>query len=76
MLVTKKIKEERTNLVIDNLSSAIENEKERLERIIKKRRSLSIMDFIGNIYIFRASKNLLFEKELEKFKQDMYIYGK
>ncbi|WP_276509069.1 hypothetical protein [Streptobacillus felis] len=36
MIVTKKIKEERVDLVIDNLNSSVESEKETLEYILKK----------------------------------------
>ena len=77
MLVSEKIREERINLVINNLDFAIKDEKESLEYIFKKKGDpLICMKFIGKIYLYGASKNLLFEKDLEKFKQDMYIYGK
>lgn len=75
MLVNEKIREERIDLVVDNLEFAIKYEEERLKGILNKE-SLSIIGFVGDIYRFRGSKNLLFEKDLEKFKQDMYIYGK
>ena len=77
MLVNDKVKEERINLVISNLDYAIKDEKESLEYVLKKLGNpLICMKFIGKIYLYGASKNLLFEKDLEKFKQDMYIYGK
>ena len=77
MLVNDKVKEERINLVISNLDYAIKDEKESLEYVLKKLGDpLICMKFIGDIYLYSASKNLLFEKDLEKFKQDMYIYGK
>lgn len=77
MLVNDKVKEERINLVISNLDYAIEDEKESLEYVLKKLGDpLICISFIGKIYLYGASKNLLFEKDLEKFKQDMYIYGK
>ena len=77
MLVNDKVKEERINLVISNLDYAIKDEKESLEYVLKKLGNpLICMKFIGDIYLYSASKNLLFEKDLEKFKQDMYIYGK
>ena len=77
MLVNDKVKEERINLVISNLDYAIKDEKESLEYVLKKLGNpLICMRFIGDIYLYSASKNLLFEKDLEKFKQDMYIYGK
>ena len=77
MLVNNKVKEERINLVISNLDYAIKDEKESLEYVLKKLGNpLICMKFIGDIYLYGASKNLLFEKDLEKFKQDMYIYGK
>ena len=77
MLVNNKVKEERINLVISNLDYAIKDEKESLEYVLKKLgNSLICMKFIGDKYLYGASKNLLFEKDLEKFKQDMYIYGK
>ena len=77
MLVNDKVKEERINLVISNLDYAIKDEKESLEYVLKKLGDpLICISFIGKIYLYGASKNLLFEKDLEKFKQDMYIYGK
>ena len=77
MLVNDKVKEERINLVISNLDYAIKDEKESLEYVLKKLGDpLICISFIGDIYLYGASKNLLFEKDLEKFKQDMYIYGK
>ena len=77
MLVNDKVKEERINLVISNLDYAIKDEKESLEYVLKKLGNpLICMKFIGDKYLYSASKNLLFEKDLEKFKQDMYIYGK
>ena len=77
MLVNDKVKEERINLVISNLDYAIKDEKESLEYVLKKLGDpLICMRFIGDKYLYGASKNLLFEKDLEKFKQDMYIYGK
>ena len=77
MLVNDKVKEERINLVISNLDYAIKDEKESLEYVLKKLGNpLICMKFIGDKYLYGASKNLLFEKDLEKFKQDMYIYGK
>ena len=77
MLVNDKVKEERINLVISNLDYAIKDEKESLEYVLKKLGDpLICMKFIGDKYLYSASKNLLFEKDLEKFKQDMYIYGK
>ena len=77
MLVSEKIREERINLVISNLDYAIKDEKESLEYVLKKLGNpLICMKFIGDKYLYGASKNLLFEKDLEKFKQDMYIYGK
>ncbi|WP_455515123.1 Imm49 family immunity protein [Pseudostreptobacillus sp.] len=77
MLVSEKIREERINLVISNLDYAIKDEKESLEYVLKKLGDpLICISFIGKIYLYGASKNLLFEKDLEKFKQDMYIYGK
>ena len=77
MLVNDKVKEERINLVISNLDYAIKDEKESLEYVLKKLGNpLICISFIGDIYLYSASKNLLFEKDLEKFKQDMYIYGK
>ena len=77
MLVNDKVKEERINLVISNLDYAIKDEKESLEYVLKKLGNpLICMRFIGDKYLYGASKNLLFEKDLEKFKQDMYIYGK
>ena len=77
MLVNNKVKEERINLVISNLDYAIKDEKESLEYVLKKLGNpLICMKFIGDKYLYGASKNLLFEKDLEKFKQDMYIYGK
>ena len=77
MLVNNKVKEERINLVISNLDYAIKDEKESLEYVLKKLGNpLICISFIGDKYLYSASKNLLFEKDLEKFKQDMYIYGK
>ena len=77
MLVNDKVKEERINLVISNLDYAIKDEKESLEYVLKKLGDpLICISFIGKIYLYGASKNLLFEKDLEKFKHDMYIYGK
>ena len=77
MLVNDKVKEERINLVISNLDYAIKDEKESLEYVLKKLGNpLICISFIGDKYLYGASKNLLFEKDLEKFKQDMYIYGK
>lgn len=77
MFVSEKIREERINLVISNLDFAIKDEKESLEYVLKKLGNpLICMKFIGDKYLYSASKNLLFEKDLEKFKQDMYIYGK
>ena len=77
MLVSEKIREERINLVISNLDYAIKDEKESLEYVLKKLGNpLICISFIGDKYLYGASKNLLFEKDLEKFKQDMYIYGK
>ena len=50
---------------------------ERINIVISKLGDpLICMKFIGDKYLYSASKNLLFEKDLEKFKQDMYIYGK
>ncbi len=77
MFVSEKIREERINLVISNLDFAIKDEKESLEYVLKKMGDpLICIKFIGKIYLYGASKNLLFEKDLERFKQDMYIYGK
>ena len=77
MLVNDKVKEERINLVISNLDYAIKDEKESLEYVLKKMGDpLICIKFIGKIYLYGASKNLLFENDLERFKQDMYIYGK
>ena len=77
MLVSEKIREERIELINSNISVCLDNTERWLKCIKEKRgNTLICMKFIGDLYLYGASKNLLFEKDLEKFKQDMYIYGK
>ena len=77
MLVNNKVKEERIELINSNIRVFLDNTERWLKYIKKKQGDpLICMKFIGKIYLYGASKNLLFEKDLEKFKQDMYIYGK
>lgn len=77
MLVNEKIMEERIELLNSNIRAAL-GATERRFKLIKEKQGnpLSCIGGLGDIYIYGASKNLLFEKNLEKFKQDMYIYGK
>ena len=77
MLVNDKVKEERIELINSNIRVFLDNTERWLKYIKEKQGDpLICMEFIGDIYLYGASKNLLFEKDLEKFKQDMYIYGK
>ena len=77
MLVNDKVKEERIELINSNIRVFLDNTERWLKYIKEKQGNpLICMKFIGDIYLYGASKNLLFEKDLEKFKQDMYIYGK
>ena len=77
MLVSEKIREERIELINSNIRVFLDNTERWLKYIKEKQGNpLICMKFIGDIYLYGASKNLLFEKDLEKFKQDMYIYGK
>ena len=77
MLVNDKVKEERIELINSNIRVFLDNTERWLKYIKEKQGDpLICMKFIGDIYLYGASKNLLFEKDLEKFKQDMYIYGK
>lgn len=77
MLVNDKVKEERIELINSNIRVFLDNTERWLKYIKEKQGDpLICMKFIGKIYLYGASKNLLFEKDLEKFKQDMYIYGK
>ena len=77
MLVSEKIREERIELINSNIRVFLDNTERWLKYIKEKQGDpLICMKFIGGIYLYSASKNLLFEKDLEKFKQDMYIYGK
>ena len=77
MLVSEKIREERIELINSNIRVFLDNTERWLKYIKEKQGDpLICMKFIGDIYLYGASKNLLFEKDLEKFKQDMYIYGK
>ena len=77
MLVNNKVKEERIELINSNIRVFLDNTERWLKYIKEKQGNpLICMKFIGDIYLYGASKNLLFEKDLEKFKQDMYIYGK
>ena len=77
MLVSEKIREERIELINSNIRDFLDNTERWLKYIKEKQGNpLICMKFIGDIYLYGASKNLLFEKDLEKFKQDMYIYGK
>ena len=77
MLVNDKVKEERIELINSNIRVFLDNTERWLKYIKEKQGNpLICISFIGKIYLYGASKNLLFEKDLEKFKQDMYIYGK
>ena len=77
MFVSEKIREERIELINSNIRVFLDNTERWLKYIKEKQGDpLICMKFIGGIYLYSASKNLLFEKDLEKFKQDMYIYGK
>ena len=77
MLVNDKVKEERIELINSNIRVFLDNTERWLKYIKEKQGDpLICMKFIGDKYLYSASKNLLFEKDLEKFKQDMYIYGK
>ena len=77
MLVNDKVKEERIELINSNIRVFLDNTERWLKYIKEKQGDpLICMEFIGDKYLYGASKNLLFEKDLEKFKQDMYIYGK
>ena len=77
MLVNDKVKEERIELINSNIRVFLDNTERWLKYIKEKQGNpLICIKFIGDIYLYGASKNLLFEKDLEKFKQDMYIYGK
>ena len=77
MLVNDKVKEERIELINSNIRVFLDNTERWLKYIKEKQGNpLICMKFIGDIYLYGASKNLLFEKDLEIFKQDMYIYGK
>ena len=77
MFVSEKIREERIELINSNIRVFLDNIERWLKYIKEKQGNpLICMKFIGDIYLYGASKNLLFEKDLEKFKQDMYIYGK
>ena len=77
MFVSEKIREERIELINSNIRVFLDNTERWLKYIKEKQGNpLICMKFIGDIYLYGASKNLLFEKDLEKFKQDMYIYGK
>ena len=77
MLVNDKVKEERIELINSNIRVFLDNTERWLKYIKEKQGDpLICMKFIGDKYLYGASKNLLFEKDLEKFKQDMYIYGK
>ena len=77
MFVSEKIREERIELINSNIRVFLDNTERWLKYIKEKQGDpLICMKFIGKIYLYGASKNLLFEKDLEKFKQDMYIYGK
>ena len=77
MLVSEKIREERIELINSNIRVFLDNTERWLKYIKEKQGNpLICISFIGDIYLYSASKNLLFEKDLEKFKQDMYIYGK
>ena len=77
MLVNDKVKEERIELINSNIRVFLDNTERWLKYIKEKQGNpLICMKFIGDKYLYGASKNLLFEKDLEKFKQDMYIYGK
>ena len=77
MLVSEKIREERIELINSNIRVFLDNTERWLKYIKEKQGNpLICISFIGDKYLYSASKNLLFEKDLEKFKQDMYIYGK
>ena len=77
MFVSEKIREERIELINSNIRVFLDNTERWLKYIKEKQGNpLICISFIGKIYLYGASKNLLFEKDLEKFKQDMYIYGK
>ena len=77
MFVSEKIREERIELINSNIRVFLDNTERWLKYIKEKQGNpLICMKFIGDKYLYGASKNLLFEKDLEKFKQDMYIYGK
>lgn len=77
MLVNDKLKQERIELINCNIKVALDVNESRLKYIKEKQGNpLACISGLGDVYLFGASKNLLFEKDLEKFKQDMYIYGK
>lgn len=77
MLVNQKIKEERIELVLSNVVSYTEHESYALSLIKdKKGNPLSCMDTNARFYKFKASANLLIDKDIESFKKNIYIYAK
>lgn len=77
MLVGKKKKEERIALLLSNLKVYIKGESSGLSLIKKKEGDpLACMRLNGNLYEYKASYSLLFDKDIESFKKYMYVYGK
>ena len=77
MLVGKKKREERIALLLSNLKVYIKGESSGLSLIKKKEGNpLACMRLNGNLYEYKASYSLLFDKDIESFKKHMYVYGK
>lgn len=77
MLVGKKKREEKIELLLGNIEVATKRETGRLDNIKKKLGNpLACLRMLGDFYEFKASYSLLFEKDIESFKKYMYVYAK
>lgn len=77
MLVNQKVREERTELVLNNVKVMKEIEENRINNIKKRLGDpLACIRGCGNFYEFKASECLIFHKDIETFKQYIYIYAK
>lgn len=77
MLVGKKKFEEKKEHLIDILNSYTEDEDDTLSYVLEKKGNpLVCMSLNGHLYKFKASYNLLIDKDIENFKKYMYIYAK
>lgn len=77
MLVGKKKREEKIELLLINLKCSKEDEEDTLSYVLQKKGNpLACLRMLGDFYEFKASYSLLFEKDIESFKKYMYVYAK